>query len=494
MLSLVDFKINYGPWETIFQGKAYGHEVEIVTNKERMYLVFIYEVIGEQKTGAIVEGYKAFYARGQIEAFINTLPKASMGIIKNNTEKTQKVFFLTFDTIYLDFTQEDYLKKLDYNLEQNIDRMRTITDLARTSSIELKELDDVSVKDYFQIIGDPFVMQVLLSPKRTSKLTKVNIRESFENEKQPKIQLGLTKNREIALEKSRYLYRTSITGEKESTTKYCAYILAENLLIEGKQIILFDSSYYFDGLGTASKNETKLKAQLVEYEPAGFPVKKIVAKENMKASMKNTEMHLLLDIIGCGDEELEKGLVELSKVTEFNTPLQLSSNLISATNLNDFQKLKAERVLNIINDNFNNIFGENISLQELIKKWPGTLGRATIIDTSKLNKNEELIFIQSVMNYLEESITEEKVSEIALILINGNRLFKGKDTVRLINELEKDGFGIIFTGTSSIPEIIEDTLTTKINIIKDDDVAITIRGKPSYRVQLRPSLSGNPTY
>ena len=110
MLSLVDFKINYGPWETIFQGKAYGHEVEIVTNKERMYLVFIYEVIGEQKTGAIVEGYKAFYARGQIEAFINTLPKASMGIIKNNTEKTQKVFFLTFDTIYLDFTQEDYLK------------------------------------------------------------------------------------------------------------------------------------------------------------------------------------------------------------------------------------------------------------------------------------------------------------------------------------------------------------------------------------------------
>jgi hypothetical protein len=162
--------------------------------------------------------------------------------------------------------------------------------------------------------------------------------------------------------------------------------------------------------------------------------------------------------------------------------------------LNDFQKLKAERVLNIINDNFNNIFGENISLQELIKKWPGTLGRATIIDTSKLNKNEELIFIQSVMNYLEESITEEKVSEIALILINGNRLFKGKDTVRLINELEKDGFGIIFTGTSSIPEIIEDTLTTKINIIKDDDVAITIRGKPSYRVQLRPSLSGNPTY
>lgn len=494
MLSLVDFKINYGPWETIFQGRAYGHDVEVVTNKEHMYLVFIYELIGEKKAGAIVEGYKAFLARGQIEAFINTLPKASMGIMKNNTEKTQKVFFLAFDTIYIDFTQEDYLKKLDYNLEKSIEGVRTVTDLARTSSIELKELDEVSVQDYFQIIGDPFVMQVLLSPKRTSGLTKVNIRESVEEEKQTKIQLGLTKNREIALEKSRNLYRTSITGEKESSTKYCAYILAENLLLEGKQVILFDSSYYFDGLGTASKNETKLKEQLVEYEPAGFPVKKIVAKENMKVSMKNTEIHLLLDTIGCNDEELEKGLVELAKITKFNTPLQLNSNLISATNLNDFQKLKAERILNIIHAEHKDIFGENISLQELIKKWPGTLGRATIIDTSKLKKNEELIFTQSVMNYLEESITEEKVSEIALILTNGNELFRGKDTVRLINELENDGFGIIFTGTNSMPEIIEDTLTTKINVIKDTDIAITVRGKPSYRVHLRPSLSGNPNF
>lgn len=494
MLSLVDFKINYGPWETIFQGRAYGHDVEVITNKEHMYLVFIYELIGEKKAGAIVEGYKAFLARGQIEAFINTLPKASMGIMKNNTEKTQKVFFLAFDTIYLDFTQEDYLKKLDYNLEKSIEGIRNVTDLARTSSIELKELDEVSIQDYFQIIGDPFVMQVLLSPKRTSGLTKVNIRDNFDEEKQTKIQLGLTKNREIAIEKTRHLYRTCITGEKEISNQYCAYILAENLLLEGKQVILFDATHYFDGLGTASKNETKLKEQLIEYEPSGFPVKKIIAKENMKCSMKNTEVHLLLDIIGCGDEDLEKGINELAKISEFDTPLQLNSNLISATQLNDFQKLKTERILNIINNEFNDLFGKNIPLQELIKKWPGTLGRATIIDTSKLNKNEEVIFAQSIMNYLEHSITEEKVTETALIISNTDELFKGKDTIRLINELENDGFGIIFISNSALPEEIEDTLTTKIKIIKDNDIAITIRGKPSYRIHLRPSLSGNPTY
>jgi len=491
---LVDFKINHGPWQQIFIGKVYGHEVEIITNQEHIYLIFIYELIGEKKIGAIVEGYKALYSKGQIESFINTLPKPSMGIMKNNLEKTQKIFFLTFDPIYLDFTQEDYLKKLDYEIDKNFDNIRTVIDLARTSSIELKELGEVSIKEYFQIIGDPFVMQVLLSPKRTSGLTKMNIKMDLEEDKQTKIQLGLTKNREIVIEKTKNLYRTSIVGEKQEQALYCAYILAENLLLEGKQVIIFDQTEYFNGLAEASKNDSKLKEQLVEYEPSGFPVKKIVAKENMKVSMKNTELGLIFDNLGIKDEKLEEGIIELAKKINFNTPQELIANLFDANQLNDFQKLKAERILTIIDNNYGKIFGKNIELQELIKKWPGTLGRATIIETNKLNKNEDLIFTQSLMNYLEASIEEEKVSEIALIITNGNELFKGKDTIRLINELEKDGFGIIFTGNSTIPESIESTLTTKINVIKENDIAITVKGKPSYRLNLRPNLSGNPKY
>ncbi|HNV01339.1 MAG TPA: hypothetical protein PKK60_02850 [archaeon] len=491
---MVDFKINHGPWQQIFIGKVYGHEVEIITNQEHIYLIFIYELIGEKKIGAIVEGYKALYSKGQIESFINTLPKPSMGIMKNNLEKTQKIFFLTFDPIYLDFTQEDYLKKLDYEIDKNFDNIRTVIDLARTSSIELKELGEVSIKEYFQIIGDPFVMQVLLSPKRTSGLTKMNIKMDLEEDKQTKIQLGLTKNREIVIEKTKNLYRTSIVGEKQEQALYCAYILAENLLLEGKQVIIFDQTEYFNGLAEASKNDSKLKEQLVEYEPSGFPVKKIVAKENMKVSMKNTELGLIFDNLGIKDEKLEEGIIELAKKINFNTPQELIANLFDANQLNDFQKLKAERILTIIDNNYGKIFGKNIELQELIKKWPGTLGRATIIETNKLNKNEDLIFTQSLMNYLEASIEEEKVSEIALIITNGNELFKGKDTIRLINELEKDGFGIIFTGNSTIPESIESTLTTKINVIKENDIAITVKGKPSYRLNLRPNLSGNPKY
>jgi hypothetical protein len=354
-----DFKIDYGPWEPVFAGKAYGHDVEIIVNPENFYLVFIYESLGDKKISAIVEGYKALYARGAIEAFVNTLPKPSLGIIKNNGDKTQKVFFISFDALFLDFNQEDFLKKLDYSLEKNIESVNTIVELGRTSSIELKELNESSIKDYFQIIGDPFVMRVLLSPKRTGGMTKIDFKEEDMEQSTPKIQLGLTKNREIVLERSRSLYRTQISGAKEKEVLYCTYIVSENLLLEGKQLIIFDRNAYFDGLASASKNDLPLKEQLVEYEPAGFPTKKIIAKQNLKVSIKDTDIHLMLDTIGTFDPDLEKGLSEFISQNGGNTPLEISGSIIQATSLNDFLKLKSERILNIINDEWRNIWKEH---------------------------------------------------------------------------------------------------------------------------------------
>lgn len=490
-----DFKIDYGPWDIVFSGKAYGHEVEILTNPENFYVVFIYETIGEKRVSAIVEGYKALTARGPIEAFINTLPKPSLGVIKNNGDKTQKVFFISFEAIYLDFNQEDFLKKLDYSLERNMDSVNNIIELGRTSSIELKELGEVSIKDYFQIIGDPFVMRVLLSPKRTGGLTKIDIREEeAEETTAPKIQLGLTKNREIVIENSRKLYRTRIMGKKENETQYCAYIISENLLLEGKQVIIFDSSTYFDGLAAASKNEFALKEQLVEYEPAGFPVKKIAAKQNLKVSIKDTNTHLLLDMVGCFDKDLEKGLTNFILEKGVNTPLEIASSIIEAKELNDFLKLKAERILNIINEDYGEIFGKNIEVSELIKKWPGTLGKATIIDTKNLSKEEEIILTQTMIRFLSRSIKEQLLNEIAIVVPKADKILKGEGIKESLISLENTGFGFILLGENSLSEEIEDTLSSKMTIINENDVAITTRGKPSYRVLLRPTLSGSISY
>ena len=109
----MDFKLDYGPWEPIFVGTTYGHEVEIVSNPENFYIVIVYDVEEGRKKGAVIEGYKAFYAKGQLESFIQTLPKQCLGIGKNIGERTSKIFFLSFEPFYVDFKQEDYSRRID---------------------------------------------------------------------------------------------------------------------------------------------------------------------------------------------------------------------------------------------------------------------------------------------------------------------------------------------------------------------------------------------
>jgi len=48
----MDFRINAGPWQTIFNGKFLGHTVEIVSNPEKYFLTLVYdEKDGEKKRG-----------------------------------------------------------------------------------------------------------------------------------------------------------------------------------------------------------------------------------------------------------------------------------------------------------------------------------------------------------------------------------------------------------------------------------------------------------
>lgn len=491
---MVEFKIDYGPWDAVFEGKAYGHSVEIVTNRENFYLVFIYEEIQGKKIGAIVEGYKALVGKGNMEAFINTFPKQCMGVLKTLGDKTQKVFFVSFEPIYLDFNSEDYLRKLDGLLQTSMDGVNTVVELARASSLELKELAQSSIKDYFQIIGDPFVMRVLLSPKRSSGLTKLEFKDSLPEEKAAKIQLGMTKNRELVMEKTRNLYRTTILGSKEKEINYALYIIAENLLLEGKQIIAFDKNNYFDGFSRASKNDLILKENLVEYEPAGFPTKKIKAKSEMKVSLKDTNLHILLDTIGCFDEDLEKGILPIFEKNQFDSPTELLSFIEKMDSLNDFQKLKAERLIRIIDAQYSGLFGKNIEISEVIKKWTGTLGRVSLIDIKDLSEQERTIFVQSAINYFDKSLKNEGTSDTTIIIPSADSLLSSEFFINELLELEHTGFGFMLGSEKPIPDKIEQIVQTKMKIVTKNDLAITSLNNPSYRVILRPSISGEPKY
>jgi hypothetical protein len=491
----MDFRLDYGPWETIFTGQTYGHEVEIVTNPENFFIVLIFDKRDGKRMGAVVEGYKALYARGQMESFIQTLPKTSFGVEKSLGDKTGKIFFLSFDPFYIDFRQEDFTRKIDLAIKRIDEGTQTIIDLAKASALDLLELTTVPKTDYAPILGDPFFIKTLVAGQRGPDLAKIDLSKGnyLYEEKAPSIQLGLSKTREIIKETSSNLKRTQILGTG-SALRYSMYILSENLLLENIPLIIIDSTNYFDGLGLATSDSFALKEELVEFEPMGFPMRQLTAKESIKVSLKDTDLFFVLDLLGMNDPEFQKNISLLAVALRSTTPEELIEKILQTKELSDYDKLRAERILRIIAKKFNGLFGEDVPSAELTKLVPGKLGRAVIIDTKPLSKEEKILFTHTILRQLTKSFSETQQGNCTLILPDAGQLFEQskEKTSTALMRLENRGVGIIFGAEKDVPEELDKTLTAKMSIVSGKDVAVSIKSKRNYRVILRPSLSGKP--
>ncbi|MFA5357689.1 MAG: hypothetical protein WC308_02085 [archaeon] len=513
----MDFKIDNGPWETVLNGKFQGHDVEIVSNPEHLFLVLIYDK--DEKgvvNGALVEGYKAFTTRGNIDAFIETLPRPSLGVTKNIGEKTVRLFFASLDMIYLDFRHEDFVRKIDKMIANVSENANTMFDLARASSIELKEPNVSPSSEYEPILGDPFTMRLLMGGATKKLDAAKGVKKTFGEEKsERKFQMGLTKTREIISENPENFSRALIMANNSNEQKYAAYIIAENFLLNNSPLLIFDSENYFEKLKNASKNDIDLKEGLVEFDPIGFPVKKILAKDEIKISLKDVDFVLLLNLIGTGDDEFEKKFALTASSAMADTTEELIEKLASmpandsknfeslkfeenkayfSTGLTDFEKIKAERIVNIIEQEFSGLFGKSVDPKELTTSWPGNLGKATILDTKKLSEKEKIMFEQTILRMLLKSTKEKSETEYKIILPNAEKLFKtlpSKSSSAIIS-LENKGVGFIFgISTKTFPNDLLETTTAKISIINKNDAAISIKNQRNYRVMLRPPLSGD---
>ena len=298
----MDFRIDDGPWESVFVGNFLGHKVEIVSNPEKYFLTLIYDETDSVRKGVLVEGYKALIVRGQLDSFIETLPKPALGISKTTGDKTSKMLFVSFEPVYVDLKQEDYTRKIDNAIKASYDNIETIKELARASSIQLKEVALAPGTESASILNDPLATRLLLSGLKKTTLQMLDLPGNTFTKKNGTIQLGLSKTREIIKEANKNFYRTVILGDSQNVL-YTNYILAENFLLDNTNTIIFDSNKYFSGLGSASKNEKELKNALVEFEPAGFPVKEFKAKDSFKISFNEVDFKLLFELLNVNDKE-----------------------------------------------------------------------------------------------------------------------------------------------------------------------------------------------
>jgi hypothetical protein len=490
VIKKMDFKIDFGPWEKVFSGDFMGHKTQILSNSEKFFLIIIYELNeGGKEVGALFQGYKAMVVKGNLDSFITTIPKPILGITKSNGEKTKKMLFISFDPLYVDFKQEDFIRRVDNKIKHSYDEINTIIELARSSGVNLKDTSVSPKEDYAPILSDPMAARLLLGGLRKSSLELVDLPSTKPNDDKVKLTpVGLSKKREIIREESSSFYSTYITGESQNSINYASYILIENLLLDNNTTIIIDEDNYFSGLGTASNHENELREELVDFEPAGFPIKKFDAKNNLKVSLKNCEIKLLLDMFNVDDASLSNALKDFS--FKENTIKEAIENIDSLENLTGFGKLKMERLLNIMDKNIGSVFGEPLDISELTKKWSGNLGRATIVNIHELSHGERVIFTHALLNYFKENIDNQNKTLIALPDASEYLRLHSEKIFDYVSYLETKGIGFII-GTRRKRSEFNDLSKAKIQVVNKKDVALSLKDK-NYRVILRPSLSGEP--
>ncbi len=489
----MDFKIDFGPWKTVYEGKFSGHSVEIVSNPENFFLVFVFDVSENgEKIGALIEGYKAYIARGPMESFIETFPKPSLGVLKSIGSKTVKLFFSSFDPIYLDFRQEDFLRSIDNLLKRNIDSNSTIIDLARASSLDLKELSVCPASEYSLILGDPFTMCALIGGSAIETGTKRE--KSVQSESIP---LGLSKSREIINENVKNLRRTIIVSPKKKEYEYAQYIITENLLLDDIAVFIFDDDDYFSDLKSASHNEKQLSEALISYDPLGFPMKKLKAKEEIKISVKDIDFGLAMNILGTGDKEFNTKLTLAKAPIIVNTPEELAQGLLQSTQLSGYEQLRAERISMLLGQQFPNLFGENPNVIDMAKDWPGNLGRATVVNIKDLTPHEKVLFVRTILRLFSKKLDKTSENKFSIIIPDSEKIFsiQPEKADSVVTDLENKGVGFVFGAESKgFNQGIEKNVGANISVVSKNDAAVSITNGKSYRVLLRPSLSGNPSF
>jgi hypothetical protein len=509
----LEFRINNGPWETIFQGYVFGHEVEIVINPDKVLLVFIYEAVNGKKMGALVESYKPFLAHGPMEPFIQSLPKPCSGFIKNDGDNTQKIFLLSFEPVYLDFQVDDFLRALDVAVAKMPAKVFTIIDLAKAASLDLKELQMAADKDYLQVISDPLALRFFSMRDVLKQVSKdrnsgsagasgsVNGNSggvgtngngfggSFdENSFENKSIIGLDKTREVVFEDVFLLQKSLIVAQNKNELFYPMYLLAESFLLANRPIVILDPTDYFLELHNPSKNKNNLVEQKVTIDPIGFPMKNYQPKQNLFFSLRDVDIFLIMDLFGVGDTEFQRKFSLISLASQKDTVDELRKEILTTIDFTDFEKLKAERILTIIENEMPGFFGKSPDIKELVSRWSGGLGRANIVSTKTLSPIERVIASKAILKMLARQNFDKNDFIIFMPDFEEVLLSSPEKTIDELKKLSDKGAGFILGSTKPYDEA-QEICSLKLTSVSGKDVAISPKGKSSYRVVLRPPIS-----
>jgi len=364
---------------------------------------------------------------------------------------------------------------------------------------ELKEAEE-SVRNAF--FAQPLLVPFLSTASHPVPFAAAETAEAAK-EVAGEIILGVTKDNRVVKEPLSLFSSTIVAGGDEKERLHVIHLLIEGALLSNAATIVIDWKNSFEGLSSPMKNLQELKKFKVEIEPIGFPIKEFAVPQDVKVDLNNVNGQGLVDAFGVGENIVSNTIVELvseGKLTSIQDLLKKVQTIKTGGDWNEFQKRKAMRVLKIMDLRYPNLFDGENKIEEIAKIWVKGIGRAGIVLLEGLDNRATLLVLQSLIAGMKEHFkkkgSSKKLRAIIVIPSAQNLMpteggILQKQIIEDIIEMRDYGIGFVLGAPREVDlaQPVRAKTEARASIIKGNDVGISLRGRKSYRVFVRPGLS-----
>ena len=510
----MDFKLSEGPWKQLFSGVFEEYGLEIYSNTESLLLVSILEKDGNKVTGAVIEVFKVFHAEGELQGFVETLPREVLTVSKHTEKDTVQFFILGSKPGYANYSQDQFSDEVDEMIKRIKASTKLLGDVSKAYDLKLQELHTCP-----EPLKQAFFSQPLMVPLLSSSLTQSDTkgrqshfgRGGGSTEAAPidktefgELLLGITKDGKQVKEPLTLFSSTIVENGNRGERAHTLHILAEAALLSNLPTVIIDWDDSFGGIGTKSSKKEELEKYKVDIVPIGFPIKDFSVPEQVKVDLTVVSGEGLMQAFGMGKSIAGK---EIEKIMELQTAKSLEEASLKIRKkptkgeFNEFQRNRAKRILKLIDLRYPGLFNGPNDVKEISRGWMRGLGRAGRILIGQQDERASLMVVNSLikglLNYYREQGSSKQLRGL-LIIPQANKIMPRTAEDKFVKEiaaglvqLQKFGLGFALGVEKLIdlsPEIVNAS-TARIGIVKGNDVGIQLKDRKNYRILLRPGLS-----
>ncbi len=505
------FKIAQGPWKLLLKGSLQEHELEVYTNPQKT----VYVQIARQEDGKYLdcacEFYKPYVSTGDVNGFVQTLPREALIVTKHEQDETNTFLLLGSGPISVMWEESIVLEQTDILLKKLEVSTSLMMDVAKAYDVTLKPINDSPIHVSEAFFSMPLMVPLLSTNAHMTENQPTQGGKTLESQAAGhmgalpgEFVLGTTANGLMVKEPIVFFKKTGIFGGRIEHRKHLLQVISEGALFSNIPLVIVDWENEFGVMRSPNPNAKLLREQKIEGDPIGFPLKEFLPGENLKLELSMIYPEGLVEALGVKDQELGNNIIRFlheHKTSSIDEAKGILRQLPPSETMSPFHIASVIRVFTLLDQTFPNFFTGNNPTEEISKSWFQSIGRVGVLRMRNVPQKLRNLLVYTILRGVYEMYSRKGVSgrvKSLIMIPEAQQLFDyarepslARELERLFSQSNTQDVGFLFSAPHEIdfPKNILLLMEAKLSVVGGRDAGVTLAGRKNYRATMRETYS-----